>query len=101
MLAAAVDLNGEAIPAEKLSVKSHARGEAFEEPEAPVCLPREAFTWPANLRFDVALADCPPFRGDNELGITLVKRATRWNMMVDVGPEKDRVMEVLEVRVTG
>lgn len=53
----------------------------------------DEFTWPANLRFDVALRDCPAFRGDNELEITLVKNRP--------GAEKPPVMEALEVRVLG
>jgi hypothetical protein len=86
-----VDLNGTAIAREKLSITPQPQGEAFEKPEEPLRLPGGSFVWPANLCFAVALADCPPFRGDNELGITLVKR--------DPAAGKAPAMEALEVRV--
>jgi len=49
------------------------------------------FTWPSNARFDVALEGCPPFAGDNELGITVASMAP--------GEARELVMEALEVRV--
>jgi hypothetical protein len=49
------------------------------------------FDWPPNLRFEIDLADCPPFKGDNELGIVLVKKNP-------AGAGK-LVMEALEVMV--
>ena len=51
------------------------------------------FKWQSNLRFEIDLAECPPFKGDNELGITLVEEL----------PPSDQnpVMEVVEVTVTG
>jgi len=88
----AIDLNGEAIARDKFTIEHHPQGETSEEPGGPVTLPGASFTWPANLRFEVALEDCPAFRGDNELGITLAKRSG--------ADEKDPVMEALEVRVS-
>ena len=88
----AIDLNGEAIARDKLRIEQQPQGETSEGPDGPVTLPGASFTWPANLRFEVALEDCPAFRGDNELGITLAKRSS--------AAEKDPVMEALEVRVT-
>ena len=49
------------------------------------------FDWPANLRFEIALADCPPFQGDNELGIKLMQK--------DPSGAESLVMEALEVQV--
>jgi len=89
----AIDLNGVPLAAEKLDVQDQPEGEVLEEPEGPVYLPGEAFTWPANRRFEIALEDCPAFRGDNELGITLVQKRP--------GAAQDPVMEALEVRVLG
>ena len=98
-----IGLNGASIASEKLNVECQPEGETWEEPSGPNGLPRAGmpenfkdsapFSWPANVRFDVALADCPPFRGDNELGITLVKK--------NPSAEKHPVMEALEVRVLG
>ena len=51
----------------------------------------DPFEWPAGLCFEIPLADCPPFRGDSELGITLIKK--------DPAAQTDPVMEVLEVYV--
>ena len=97
----AVDLNGQTIAPEKLKLEYQPDGEEWEEPEGDEYLPTGErtgvfkdsvpFSWPANLRLDVALADCPPFRGDNELGITLVKRSPAGG--------DDPIMEALEVRV--
>ena len=89
----AIDLNGGAIAPGKLRIEHQPQGEVSEEPEGPVGQPGGSFTWPANLRFEIALADCPPFRGDNELGMTLVKR--------NPTSEKAPVMEALEVCVAG
>jgi len=98
-----IDLNGAPVAPEKLNVEYQPEGEAWEEPSGPKGLPRcgvqegfdakGPFVWPANVRFDVALGDCPPFKGDNELGITLVKK--------NPSAEKHPVMEALEVRVLG
>jgi hypothetical protein len=99
----AIDLNGAPLAPGKLNVEYQPEGETWEEPNGPNGLPpggmpealkdMAPFLWPANVRFDVALADCPPFRGDNELGITLVKK--------NPAATKDPVMEALEVRVPG
>ena len=43
-------------------------------------------------RFEIDLANCPPFRGDNRLGLVLETRATRAHVPL---------MEELEVHVTG
>ena len=98
----AVDLNGVAIPASHLLIEHQPNGEVFAEPEGPEALPRGEeppafknsvpFTWPSNLRFEAALQDCPRFRGDNELGITLMKR--------NASGGKAPVMEALEVLVS-
>ncbi len=77
----AVDLNGEAIASDKFQIEYQPEGEQTSEP----------FRWPAGLCFEIPLADCPPFRGDNELGITLLKK--------DPAAQTDPVMEVLEVYV--
>ena len=99
----AIDLNGVPIPPDRLKVAYQPEGETLDEARGPNGLPRAGmpenlddippFSWPANARFDVALTDCPPFRGDNALGITMVKRRPT--------AEKDPVMEALEVRVLG
>ena len=99
----AIDLNGVPIALEKLDIEHQPQGEEWDEPTGEGTLPTgeqsdlfknsDPFAWPANLRFRVALQDCPPFRGDNELGITLVKKRP--------GAEKDPLMEALEVRVLG
>jgi hypothetical protein len=101
-----IDLNGTPIPAETLLLDYQPRGEVWDEGEGDKgegegCLlpiPKEPpfdhsvpFRWPANLRVDIDLAKCPPFKGDNELGVTLVKK----NSVSD----KDPVMEALEVKV--
>ena len=44
----------------------------------------------AGFRFEISLADCPPFRGDNELGLTL---ATETDQL------RTAYMEELEVTV--
>ena len=76
----------------KLRIEHEPQGRSSEEPGGPVTLPGEPFTWPAGLRVEVPLVDCPPFRGDNELGIALKRRSDPAG--------KDPVMEALEVRVT-
>jgi hypothetical protein len=43
------------------------------------------------LRFEISLEDCPSFRGDNEFGVTLVKKSP------DSGAKL--VMEAVEVMV--
>jgi len=88
-----IDLNGKPIAREKLKIDHQPEGEVSEEPSGAVTLPGSQFTWPGGLRFEVALEDCPRFRGDNELGITLTERGD------SAGP--DPTMEALEVKVTG
>jgi len=87
-----IDLNGETLAPEKLKRQHFPQGEPSEEPGGSPVLPGEPFTWPAGLRFEVSLADCPPFKGDNELGIVLVNAR--------VSAEKAPVMEALEVKVS-
>jgi len=98
-----IDLNGEAIPAERFDIEYQPQGEQWDEPTGEGTIPTGEqselfeksvpFSWPPNLRFEIPLVDCPPFRGDNELGITLVKK----NPAADKAP----VMEALEVQVSG
>jgi len=88
----AIDLNGEAIAPGKLRVTSQPQGETFEALAGPLFQPGAPFTWPAGLCFEVALEDCPAFRGDNALGIALTKRGT--------AGDKHLVMEALDVRVS-
>jgi len=93
-----IDLNGVTIAPELLSITDQPDGEVWEEAsDLPTGgMPEDFthltdFTWPAGLRFDIALTDCPSFTGDNNLGITLTRKHTA----VNTNP----VMEVLEVRV--
>jgi hypothetical protein len=87
----AVDLNGVVLHSSALRIVHLPQGEPFAKPEGALCLPGESFDWPPHLRFEIALADCPPFRGDNELGIRLRKRQPNRGA--------NPVMEALEVRV--
>jgi hypothetical protein len=86
----ALDLNGEAIAPAKLRITDQPQGEGvalagpFYQPAAP-------HTWPAGLCFEVPLEVCPPFRGDNDLGIAVTKRGS--------AGDKSLVMEALDVRV--
>lgn len=89
----AVDINGVPIHSTRLRIEHLPQGDAFEKPEEPVYLPGEPFMWPPHLRFEIALEDCPPFRGDNELGLRLKTLAQQ------PGREKNPLMEALEVRV--
>lgn len=57
----AVDVNGQAVEPTKIR---------------PAALDVKKTGLPG-MRFEIALADCPPFRGDNELGITLQTKAKR------------------------
>ena len=83
------DLNGKEIPAGIFAVTHLPNGETGVPSDA---LPGDGtFDWPANTRFEISLGDCPAFKGDNELGITLKKRAS--------SGAKDPVMEALEVFV--
>ncbi len=84
-----IDLNGNTIPVSKLKVAHMPKGEPFEKPAGSPTLPGGSFVWPPHLRFEIALEDCPRFRGDNELGITMTKLTSA----------KPPVMEALEVRV--
>jgi hypothetical protein len=96
------DLNGVSFSAEKLQAQYQPTGEEFTEPQGEEALPRAndepavfknsvPFSWPANMRFDITLDDCPPFTGDNELGVTLIKKNS--------AAEKDLVLEAMEVKV--
>lgn len=97
----AFDLNGAALAPEALNREHQPEGEVWDEQEGEGWLPRAGepdvfkgsvpFTWPSNARFDVALKHCPPFRGDNELGVVLASMAP--------GEARELVMEALEVRV--
>ena len=99
-----IDLNGTPIPIRDFRVEYQPNGEVTEEPQGEGYLPFSPsqpeiwkngtpFKWPANLRFQIDLAKCPPFKGDNELVITLVKEL----------PPSDQnpVMEAVEVTVQG
>ena len=99
-----IDLNGEPIPKGAFRVEYQPEGETMEEPQGEGYLPFSPdapeiwkngtpFMWQPNLRFEIDLAECPPFKGDNELGITLVKELPPSN--------QNPVMEVVEVTVTG
>lgn len=79
----AVDVNGQPIPAEKMQIVHQPDGEKLDE----------RFTWRPGLRFEIPLPGCPPFRGDNELGVTLVKRS--------VASETDPSVQIVEVLVAG
>ena len=97
----AIDLNGEAIHREKFRIEHQPNGDVWEEPSGPNDLPHVGepevfkasvpFSWPANLCFEMPLADCPPFKGDNELGLC------RKNTAAGITPAPR--MEVLEVFV--
>jgi len=80
----AIDLNGEQISADKFNIEYQPEGDTSS-------LSGEPFWWPAGLCFEIPLADCPAFRGDNELGITLIGK--------DPDTQKTPVMEALEVYV--
>jgi len=90
----AVDINGVPVHSSKLSIKHLPQGEPFEKPKGEVFLPGKAlFVWPPHLRSEIALEDCPTFKGDNELGLrlkTLAHQSSRG---------KNPTMEALEVRV--
>lgn len=96
------DINGIAISSACLRCEHQPDGEVMEDPTGPEGLPdgelhpafvgSVPFSWPANLRVDISLTECPPFCGFNELGITLLKR--------DPASSSDPVMEALEIRVT-
>lgn len=70
----AVDLNGRPIPTRNFTIQYQPQGEEMGEPHGPIGRSGTPFAWPSGLRFDLALADCPPLKGDNELGLTLVRR---------------------------
>jgi len=97
-----IDLNGKPLPMPDFQVEYQPNGEVSEEPQGEGYLPFSPtapdiwkkgtpFKWQANLRFQIDLAKCPSFKGDNELGITLVKEL----------PPSDQspVMEAVEVKV--
>ncbi len=79
----AVELNGQEIPAGKFDIEYQPEGEKVDE----------RFTWRPGLRFEIPLADCPPFRGDNELRVMLLEKHK--------AAEPMPVMEVMEVHVDG
>lgn len=97
-----IDLNGKPIPATVIKKEYQPSGEPFDEgsgegflpvPKTPPFDHSTPFIWPANVRYHIDLSKCPPFKGDNELGITMTRK--------DPSSEKTPVMEALEVRVTG
>ncbi len=96
-----IDLNGKPIPASLIKTEFQPNGEPFDEGTGDDHLPvlktppfdhSTPFIWPANVRYHIDLSKCPPFKGDNELGITLIKK--------DPTSDKTPVMEALEIRVT-
>ncbi len=88
----AVDVNGVPVHSSKLRIAHLPDGEPFEKPRGPIRLPGKSFTWPPHLRVEIALEDCPAFKGDNELGLRLKKLGGRSSA------EPNPVMEALEVR---
>jgi hypothetical protein len=89
----AVDINGVPVRSSQLRVMHLPEGEPFDTPQEGLRLPGACFTWPPHLRCEIALADCPAFRGDNELGIRLK----------GLSPDRpaNPVLEALEVLVRG
>jgi hypothetical protein len=87
-----VDINGETIPSAKLLATYIPNGESNGQVTDLAYQPDDGtFDWPAHTLYEISLADCPPFKGGNELGISLKERA---DLSV-----KDPVMEALEVKV--
>jgi formylglycine-generating enzyme required for sulfatase activity len=71
-----LDLNGTTIPLDKFSIVHLPDGEWSGRTSRPFGVPEDGtFDWPPNVRFEISLEHCPPFRGDNELGVTLVKKS--------------------------
>ena len=68
-----LDINGIAIPKDKIKTVS------------------EISDYTVGIGLEIDLADCPPFKGDNELGIRWIKK--NWNI------SKDPYMEILYVYV--
>lgn len=68
-----IDLNGMLLPSDRIRIEYHPEGESAGRVNAP---PPDDGTidFPANLRLEIDLADCPRFRGDNHLGITLTAK---------------------------
>jgi len=96
-----IDLNDKSIPVRAIKTQYQPNGEVFDEELGKNSLPvpkgnpfdhSVPFTWPANLRFEIDLSKCPPFKGDNELGITLMNTSI---------PGKTLVMEAVEIMVEG
>ncbi|MFM7322222.1 MAG: SUMF1/EgtB/PvdO family nonheme iron enzyme [Armatimonadota bacterium] len=94
----ALDLNGRPVPQDRIQIRNFPDGEVtsrpvrsfktagnFGEPEDGT------MDWQPNVRLEILLEDCPSFRGDNEIGLSWVKR--------DLANNKVRVMEALEVMV--
>jgi len=70
-----IDLNGFAIPADKWQIDHLPDGESAGRTNREMAFPDDGtIDFPANLRLRVNLADCPRFRGDNQLGITLLEK---------------------------
>ncbi len=88
-----LDIGGETVDPSSIRSRHFPQGEPSEQPAEPLSLPGAPFTWPAGLRLEVPLRDCPAFAGDNELGITMVSK-------VATGRDAP-VMEALEVKVDG
>jgi hypothetical protein len=88
----AVDINAQPVAPGKVRITDQPQGETVDALAGPLFRPAAPFNWPAGLRFEVSLGDCPAFQGDNELGVTLTERGT--------APDKSLVMEALEVCVT-
>jgi len=87
----ALDLNGTAIARDRIRLKFSAKAE--EVPLAGADRPDAREVYPPGLRLEVSLRDCPPFRGDNELGMRWTKR--------EAGNAAERRMQVMEVIVSG
>ncbi len=94
----ALDVNGIPVPNGRVRVEHFPDGERSKQPVRPFKtsgnfgIPEDGtFDWPGNLRLEIALEHCPPFRGDNEIGVTLVKKTP--------ANAKSRVMEAVEVMV--
>ena len=94
----ALDVNGVPIPDGRVRVEHFPNGERSKQPAQPFKtsgnfgIPEDGtFDWPENLRLEIDLKYCPPLRGDNEIGVTLVRKSP--------SNAKKRVMEAVEVMV--
>jgi len=94
----ALDVNGIPVPDGRVRVEYFPDGERSKQPVRPFKtsgnfgVPEDGtFDWPQNLRLEIPLEHCPPLRGDNEIGVTLVKKSP--------DNPKTRVLETVEVMV--